>query len=229
MDHLPPAPGAFSVAVELVVLSVRDAEFCAHLVLRSDPPVAGGWALPGGFVEPREGLTAAAARHLRAAAGPAAGRVHLEQLASYGGLAADPRMPVVTIAYLALVSGATSGQGAGRWVPVGTALCEGSEFAFDHGQILADGVARLRGKLEYSPLAAALCPDEFTVGELRRVYEAVWSVKLDPRNFHRKVTGSPGFLIAAGATTARQGGRPAQLYRRGPATLLSPPMFRPEV
>ncbi|MGH3344344.1 MAG: NUDIX hydrolase, partial [Carbonactinosporaceae bacterium] len=154
--------------------------------------------------------------------------VHLEQLASYGGPAADPRMPVVTVAYLALASCAAPGQGAGRWVPVGTALCDDSEFAYDHGHILADGVARTRGKLEYSPLATAFCPDEFTVGELRGVYEAVWSARLDPRNFHRKVTGSPGFLVATGATTARQGGRPAQLYRRGPATLLSPPMFRPE-
>jgi 8-oxo-dGTP diphosphatase len=64
------------------------------------------------------------------------------------------------------------------------------------------------------------------VGELRRVYEVVWGEVLDPRNFHRKVTGAPGFLAETGETTTRQGGRPAQLYRRGDADLLMPPMLR---
>ncbi len=80
--------------------------------------------------------------------------------------------------------------------------------------------------LEYSPLAAAFCSEEFTVAELRHVYEVVWGTALDPRNFHRKVTGASGFLVETGETTTRQGGRPAQLYRRGPATLLMPPMLR---
>ncbi|MFR9724578.1 NUDIX hydrolase [Streptomyces sp. MS19] len=102
-------------------------------------------------------------------------------------------------------------------------------LAFDHGRILADGVERARSKIEYSSLAAAFCPPEFTVGELRRVYEAVWGVVLDPRNFHRKVTGTPGFLVPVGGTTTRQGGRPAQLFRAGGATVLNPPMLRPEV
>ena len=98
-----------------------------------------------------------------------------------------------------------------------------------HERILAAGVERARSKIEYSSLATAFCPPEFTVGELRRVYEAVWGVALDPRNFHRKVTGTPGFLVPSGGTTTRQGGRPAQLFRAGGATLLNPPMLRPEV
>jgi 8-oxo-dGTP diphosphatase len=114
--------------------------------------------------------------------------------------------------------------------PEGLGKSAGPEaLAFDHARILADGVERARSKIEYSSLATAFCPPEFTVGELRRVYEAVWGVSLDPRNFHRKVTGTPGFLVPAGGTTTRQGGRPAQLFRAGGATLLNPPMLRPEV
>jgi 8-oxo-dGTP diphosphatase len=105
----------------------------------------------------------------------------------------------------------------------------GDALAFDHDRVLADGVERARSKIEYSSLATAFCPPEFTVGELRRVYEAVWGVVLDPRNFHRKVTGTPGFLVPTGGTTTRQGGRPAQLFRAGGAALLNPPMLRPEV
>lgn len=99
-------------------------------------------------------------------------------------------------------------------------------LAFDHGAILRDGVERARAKLEYTPLGAVFCPPEFTVAELRQIYEAVWGTSLDPRNFHRKVTGTPGFVVVTGASTTRNGGRPAQLYRRGPATLLHPAMLR---
>jgi 8-oxo-dGTP diphosphatase len=65
------------------------------------------------------------------------------------------------------------------------------------------------------------------VGELREVYEAVWGLKLDPRNFHRKVTGAEGFLIEIGERTTREGGRPAMLYRAGPAEQLYHRSFGP--
>jgi 8-oxo-dGTP diphosphatase len=99
-------------------------------------------------------------------------------------------------------------------------------LAFDHHRILGDGVERARAKLEYTPLGAAFCPADFTVAELRRVYEAVWGVILDPRNFHRKVTGTPGFLAPTGVTTTRDGGRPARLYRAGSLEILHPAMLR---
>jgi 8-oxo-dGTP diphosphatase len=99
-------------------------------------------------------------------------------------------------------------------------------LAFDHHRILRDGVERARAKLEYTPLATTFCPPKFTVAELRRVYETVWASRLDPRNFHRKVTGTPGFLDPTEDTTTRDGGRPAQLYRVGRASLLFPPISR---
>jgi 8-oxo-dGTP diphosphatase len=104
-----------------------------------------------------------------------------------------------------------------------------SRLAFDHARVLAAGVERARAKLEYTPLAAAFCDEELTVADLRHVYEAVWGVALDPRNFHRKVTGTPGFLEPVGrpAPVGPEGGRPAALYRRGPATSLHPAMLRP--
>ena len=100
-------------------------------------------------------------------------------------------------------------------------------LAFDHERILADGVDRARAKLEYTPLAGAFCAGTFTIAELRRVYEVVWGVPLDPRNFHRKATSTPGFVEPVGARTTRDGGRPAQLYRTGRAEVLHPPMMRP--
>jgi len=264
---------AFAVTVDLVVLTVRESRLSALMIRRGEDPYSGRTALPGGFVRPGESLGEAAERELAEETGLADLPVHLEQLATYGAVGRDPRMRVVSVAYLALAPDLPAPKAGGdaadaHWAPVAQLLPdlfpnaqaaahdryeqygrgreqglgqerdrgperEGEQghgraaFAFDHEQILADGVERARSKLEYTPLAAAFCPPEFTVGELRRVYEAVWGVALDPRNFHRKVTGTPGYVLPSGGTTTRQGGRPAQLFKRGDVTLLNPPMLRP--
>jgi len=173
-----------------------------------------------------EDLFAAATRELAEETGIHTG--HLEQLATYGAPRRDPRGRVVTVAYLALVPdlpspAAGSDAAAADWVEVAAA----GPLAFDHARILADGVERARAKLEYTPLAAAFCPPEFTVAQLRDVYEAVWGAPLDPRNFHRKVTATAGFVEPPGASTGGRRGRPAQLFRRGPAEVLYPPLLRP--
>lgn len=229
---MPYDPGSYpsvAVTVDLVTLTIRDDALCALVIRRGEAPYAGRWALPGGFVRPDEDLDEAATRELLEETGLAADRLHLEQLASYGAPQRDPRMRVVTVAYLGLAPDlplpTAGGDAAGaRWAPV--AELSPGRLAFDHVQILADGVERARAKIEYTPLATTFCPPEFTVAELRRVYEIVWGTSLDARNFHRKVTGAPGFLVPTGDTTSRDGGRPAQLYRRGDLRLLHPPMLR---
>jgi 8-oxo-dGTP diphosphatase len=218
----------FAVTVDLVVLTVREDALCALLVRRGEEPFLGQWALPGGFVRVDEAVDDAAARELAEETGVSG--LFLEQLGTYGEPGRDPRMRVVSVAYLALapdlpVPVAGTDAAAASWVPVE----EVSALAFDHARILSDGVERARAKLEYTALGTAFCPAEFTVAELRRVYEIVWGVALDPRNFHRKVTGVGGLLVATGETTSRDGGRPAALYRRGDAGVLSPPLVRAPV
>ncbi|MFE2109806.1 hypothetical protein ACFXAF_28630, partial [Kitasatospora sp. NPDC059463] len=104
------------------------------------------------------------------------------------------------------------------------------ELAFDHARILADGLDRARAKIEYSPLATAFLHHDFTIPELRAVYEAVWDEKLHPGNFHRKVLSVPGFVEGTGTTTDRggaRGGPRARTYHAGDATLLHPALLRP--
>jgi 8-oxo-dGTP diphosphatase len=219
----------FAVTVDLVVLTVRAHRLVVLLVDRGVEPYRGHLALPGGFVQPDEGLLDAAQRELREETGLVTPG-HLEQLGTYGDPSRDPRMRVVTVAHLVLAPDlptptAGTDASAARWVPVDE--LPGAALAFDHDRIVRDGVERARAKLEYTPLGAAFCPPEFTVAELRRIYETVWGTGLDPRNFHRKVTGTPDFLLATGATTTRDGGRPAQLYRVGTVAQLHPPMLRP--
>jgi 8-oxo-dGTP diphosphatase len=223
----------FGVTVDVVLLTVRDDRFSVLLVERDTHPFRGRLALPGGFVQPDEDLDAAATRRLAAETGVRRDAAHVEQLGAFGRPGRDPRMRVVSVSYLVFAPDLPAPVPGRRtrsvaWVPV--ADVDPARLAFDHDQVLAAGVERARAKLEYSPVATAFCREEFTVAELRRVYEAVWGGPLDPRNFHRKVTGTPGFLVPVGAPApvGPEGGRPAALFRRGSATLLHPAMLRPD-
>jgi 8-oxo-dGTP diphosphatase len=242
MPESHPAPACFPVTVDVVALTVVDDVLNVLLVTRLIEPFRGRLALPGGFVLPGEDLVTAAGRELAEETGVEQVPGHLEQLGSYGPRGRDPRGDVLTVAHLLLapnfpVLSAGSDAEHAAWYPVGQVLDGELELAFDHGRILADAVERAKSKLEYSPLGAAFCGDEFTVAQLRTVYEAVWGTRLDPRNFHRKATGTPGFLEETGRMTTGETGRPAALFRLAAAArpaagqpiraVLNPPLMRP--
>lgn len=242
----------FAVTVDLAVLTIRAGALSVLLVQRAGHPYQGYWALPGGFVRDDESADAAARRELAEEAGPATHDGHLEQLRTYSDPGRDPRMRVVSIAYVALAPDlpdprAGGDAAAARWWPVeDLALTEGVgaspasgepaagggdsvPLAFDHARILADALERVRSKLEYTTLAASFVREPFTLADLRRVYAAVWGHAPDIANFRRKVLATPGFVTQADrspAAAGEAGGRPPLLYRRGTATLLHPPMLR---
>lgn len=236
-DYDPHAFAPFAVTVDLAVFTVRAERLHVLLVERGQEPYEGAWALPGGFVLPRESAELAARRELAEETGLSEHTVaglHLEQLRTYSEPDRDPRMRVVSVAFAALVPDAPEPRGGGdaaraRWMPYGTQGF-GPPLAFDHDRILADAHERVGAKLEYTCLATAFCPPEFTIGELRQVYETVWGVELDRPNFRRKVLATPGFVQAVEGAPRLTGGRgkPAALYRAGEATALHPPLLRPE-
>ena len=126
-----------AVTVDLVVLTIREEALTVLTIRRGEAPFRGHLALPGGFVHPDEGLVQAAVRELAEETGLAAGSVHLEQLASYGDPERDPRMRVVTVAYLALAPGmpqprAGTDAAAASWTPAEAILAAGPQaLAFD--------------------------------------------------------------------------------------------------
>ncbi len=215
----------FAVTVDLVMLTVRPPSIDVLLVKRSENPGRGKWALPGGFVGHDQDLLGAAEGKLAEKTGVRIDRTHLEQLETFGAPGRDSRMRVVSVAHLAMLSdpGVPDTDDA-AWHNVGS--LDLSTLAFDHGEILRTGLERAKAKLEYTTLATSFCGPEFTIGELRAVYEAVWGISLDPANFHRKVMKTDGFVEATGRTESAGRGRPARTYAAGPATDLHPPISR---
>jgi 8-oxo-dGTP diphosphatase len=219
------------LTVDLVILTVRDATLQVLLVERGNEPFAGEFSLPGGFMREGEPLDSAARRELAEETNLNSDRLHLEQLSTYADPDRDPRGRIVTVAYLAIapdlptpVAGTDATDAT--WQPVEPLLAAGGPRAFDHNQILREGLERARQMLEYTTLATAFCSEAFTIADLRRVYEVVWGVTLDPGNFSRKVTNTEGFVEPIGVKRASEAGRPAALYKAGGSAGLYPPMLR---
>ena len=217
------------VAVDLTILTLRDGALSVLLIQRDDEPHRGAWALPGGFIEFGEDLEGAAHRVLADEASLGSGRVHLEQVQTFGTPGRDPRGHVISVAFMALGANLPDplrgdDVADARW----WSLAELGEIslAFDHAVVLERSVERARSKLEYTTLATTFLPEEFTVSQLRGVYESVWGVTLDAGNFHRKATRTEGFLTELERHAAPTGGRPARLYSAGKGSYLVPPLLR---
>lgn len=226
-------PPTVLLTVDLVILTLRDEALHVLLVERGVEPYAGMMALPGGFLrDAAEPIVAAARRELLEEAGLDASGLHLEESGVYGDPGRDPRDRVVSVAFLAIAPRlpepvASTDAADACWARADDVLESRLAVAFDHQRIIADGVERARRKLEHTALATAFCGPVFTIAELQQVYEAVWGVRLDPRNFYRKIQRTPGFVVPDGPGMRTSAGRPARLFRAGPGTALSPPMTRP--
>jgi 8-oxo-dGTP diphosphatase len=223
---------AFAVTVDVVILTMSEGMLHALLVCRGEAPFEGMWAIPGGFKRPGETLDEAAKRELGEETGVDAATL-LTQFGAYGDPERDPRMNVVTVAYLAVLRdvGAVVGgsdAAAAALLPVSDLLNGKIDLAFDHLQIVRDAIERVRVELEVTGVATAFVGSTFTLAELRGVYEAVWGVELDAANFRRSIVAEDGWVIPTGRRTqpGPAGGRPAELYRAGRAWKQGGPIHR---
>ena len=231
-DYDPSQFPAFAVTVDVVILTMSEGTLHVLLVRRGEAPFEGMWAIPGGFKRPSETLDDAAKRELREETAVDAASL-LTQFGAYGDPERDPRMNVVTIAYLAVlrdVGAVVAGSDAAdaSLIPVSDVLNEKLDLAFDHQQIVRDSIERVRVELEVSGIATAFVGTTFTMAELRAVYEAIWGVQLDAANFRRSVVAENGWVIPTGrrARPSSAGGRPAELFRAGRAWSHGGPIHR---
>ena len=222
----PPSPPLEAAAAPIlctvdVVLLTLNPQLQVALLPRDRAPLAGALALPGGFIHADEDADplAAAARMLRAKTGLDC--PYLEQLATFGGPGRDPRGWSISVAHVALVPADLLARGAAglRWHPVDALPA----LAFDHAQIVAQAVARVRSKSQYSSLPVHLCGERFTLPQLQAVYEALLGEPLNKVSFRRRIDEMDLLEAIEGERT---GGahRPAQLWRlkdrrRGALTL----------
>lgn len=83
-------------------------------------------------------------------------------------------------------------------------------LAFDHINIINMGIERLRNKVEYTPIAFNLLPEEFTLPQLQKIYEIILGKKLYKTNFRNKVKP---MVVETNNTTTGNVGPSAKLYK----------------
>jgi 8-oxo-dGTP diphosphatase len=219
-----------SLAVDVVLLTVRDGALWSLLGRRTNHPHRGRWALPGSFLWIDESLDAGAARVLATKAG--LDDVFTEQLYTFGDPDRDPRTRVISVAHYALVeptaleravAAGNDGLALARldvpWPgetggPVGAFDEHGAALAlaFDHAEILGMAVKRIRGKLDYVPIGFELLPAVFSLRDLRLVHEAILGRALNKDSFRRRILDR-GLVVPTGERAAGVGHRPPELYR----------------
>jgi 8-oxo-dGTP diphosphatase len=200
-----------TVAVDMIIFSIRSNDLKVLLVKRGVEPFKGMWAIPGGRVEIKEPLEYAAKRELKEETGVSAD--YLEQLYSFGDPDRDPRGRVVSVTYFALVKSeklklkASTDAADARWFSASKL----PRLAFDHDKIMKYALRRLKWKFEYTTVAFSLLPKRFTLTDLQKIYEIVFEKKFDKRNFRKKIHS----LDLVRKTKQRKAGvshRPPQLY-----------------
>jgi len=201
----------FYVTVDAVVFTILNNELKILIIKRKIPPFKGGFALPGGFVNLNENLDRAAERELKEETG--VGTILLKKLKPFGKVGRDPRGRVITVPYLAIISGknvklhSTCDAELARWHSVYNL----PKLAFDHKEIISYALNKLRSEIERSNIAFQIIPKKFTLTELQRVYEIILNKNLDKRNFRKKLRE---LLILKELDETKMEGahRPARLY-----------------
>ena len=206
--------GLASVAVDLLVFTIEEDRLKILTIRRQYPPFEGQRALPGVFIRDDETLDQAARRGLREETGLE--DIYFEQLYTWGAPDRDPRRRVISVSYLALV-GAQRLLGFGPGLRTTGAeladvqeLLTAEDLAFDHRQIIACGRERLAGKVEYTPIAFSLVPEEFTLPQLQRVYELLLGKPLYKANFRKKIAP---LVEETDRSTSGDAHRPSKFYR----------------
>ena len=174
------------IAVDCIILGFDGKNLRALLIKRGFEPGLGNWSLMGGFVKKEESVHAGAARILENLTGLI--NIYMEQLHCFGEVDRDPCARVVSIAYFALIkigdysADLMKGHNAkwfdARHIPA---------MIFDHKKMILLAKERLRQKVANHPIGFELLPEKFTLPQLQNLYEAIYEIPFDTRNFSRKI------------------------------------------
>jgi ADP-ribose pyrophosphatase YjhB (NUDIX family) len=175
----------FHLAVDCVIFGFDNDQLKLLLYKRDFEPEKGKWSLMGGFLNKEETLDEAASRILARITGLR--DIYLEQLSAFSDLDRDPADRVISIGYYALINSKEYSndllkQYGAEWFTIN----EIPELIFDHTEIVNKAMKRLKRKAKTQPIGFELLPAQFTITQLRNLYEAIYQRELDPANFRRK-------------------------------------------
>ncbi len=213
-----------AVTADAVIFSIIDKKLHCLLVKRGVSPFEGKWALPGGFLKRNESAEDAFKRELLEESGQSYKALNSwREFKSYSNPKRDPRnndnYQIISIAFVGITNSekidTVAGSDAVETEMVAYDKLTSSKLAFDHLDIINDAKKFLAEKIEKESIALDFLGNEFTLSELRSVYEQLWDTKLHASNFERKVNSFKGFVNKTSKTKLTGNNRPGSVYRKG--------------
>lgn len=199
------------VATDCIIFGFDGEELKLLIIKRNFEPEEGNWSLMGGFLHENEDLEVGAKRILNDLTG--LNNIYVEQLGAFGKVHRDPVERTLSVAFFALINIYDHDQEAvkahnANWI----SLKNKPELIFDHDEMVDMALDHLRYNAALHPIGFELLPEEFTIPQLQKLYEAIYDMKLDRRNFSRKIL-STGLLIDTGWKNKHSTTKKAVLYK----------------
>jgi 8-oxo-dGTP diphosphatase len=174
-----------AISTDCVIFGYDNKELKVLLIKSDLEEFSGLYSLLGDLVRPDEDLESASYRVLWERTGME--DVYLEQVHTFGSIGRHPSGRVITTAYYSLIDirhhNLSLNHNDLHWHSVNDI----KKLAFDHKLILNTCLQRLRNQIMEHPVVFNLLQDKFSLRELQEVYEAILAMKLDRRNFRKKI------------------------------------------
>ncbi|MEP7267967.1 MAG: NUDIX domain-containing protein [Saprospiraceae bacterium] len=206
-----PHPTRILVALDCIVFGFDGTELKLLLIKRNFKPEKGKWSLMGGFLEGDEDLDVAANRILFDLTGLKG--IYFEEVQTFGKVNRDPVERTISICFFALIPIHDHDENSAEavnayWID----LKNKPELIFDHNDMVQIALERLRYKAALHPIGFELLPEKFTIPQLQKLYEAIYDMPIDRRNFSRKIL-STKLLIDTGEKNQHSSTKKAILYK----------------
>ena len=199
------------LAIDCIIFGFDGKDIKLLIIKRNFEPEKGHWSLMGGFLDSLESLEDGATRILYDLTGLK--NIYVEQLGVYGDIDRDPVARTVSVLFFALINIDDHNEEAVRshnasWI----SLDHRPNLIFDHNQMVVKAIEHLRYKAALHPIGFELLPERFTIPQLQKLYEAIYNMPIDRRNFSRKLL-STGLLIDTGQKNTYSTTKKATLYK----------------
>jgi len=202
-----------NLSVDCVIIGFQEAKLKVLLIKRTNRFMKSQWALPGHNIYESESAEQAASRILFDMSGVK--NIYLDQIAAFSEIKRVEKRRIVTIGFIALINiekhrikPFIKEAEDVHWFDIKKI----PKLALDHEKILEVGIFKLKRRFRFEPLGFVLLPEKFSLRDLQNLYESLFEIEMDNRNFRKKILKF-GHLQPLDEKEKNVSHRSAQLYK----------------